>query len=72
MKVTGSMAYAYGEYRGERVRTYALAADLLCRDDYPCEGLLSHVLPISEYGAAFQAAMDKKRSRSVKVALDVR
>jgi threonine dehydrogenase-like Zn-dependent dehydrogenase len=72
LKVTGSMAYAYGEYRGERVRTYALAADLLSRDYYPCEGLLSHVFPISEYGAAFQAAMDKKRSRSVKVALDVR
>ncbi len=72
LKITGSMAYAYGDHSGERVRTYALAVDLLSRDDYPSEGLLSHVFPLSEYGAAFQAAMDKKRSRSVKVALDVR
>jgi threonine dehydrogenase-like Zn-dependent dehydrogenase len=72
LRITGSMAYAYGDYRGERVRTYALAVDLLSRDGYPTEGLLSHVFQLSEYGAAFQAAMDKKRSRSVKIALDVR
>ena len=72
LTVTGSMAYGYGMHRGKRVRTYELALHLLCRDDYPVQGLLTHVFPMVEYGRAFKAAMDKKRSRSVKVALDVR
>jgi threonine dehydrogenase-like Zn-dependent dehydrogenase len=72
LKVTGSVVYGHGMHRGERVRTYELAVELLCRDDYPVHGLLTHVFPMDEYGRAFKAAMDKKRWRSVKVALDVR
>jgi len=70
LRVTGSVVYGHVSYRGERVRTYELAVELLCRDDYPVRGLLTHCFPIEAYGGAFKAAMDKKRHRSVKVALD--
>lgn len=72
LNVTGSMGYGHGIYRGERVRTYDLAVRLLSREDYPVSGLLTHVFPLAEYGRAFKAAMDKRRWRSVKVALDAR
>ena len=72
LEVTGSAAYGHASYGGRRVRTYELAVELLRRDDYPVRGLLTHVFPIEAYGRAFKAAMDKKRHRSVKVALDPR
>jgi threonine dehydrogenase-like Zn-dependent dehydrogenase len=72
LRVTGSMAYGYGKFRGERVRTYGLALDLLTREDYPVSGLLTHGFPLQEYGAAFKTAMNKSRWKSLKVALDLR
>lgn len=72
LRVTGSMAYAYGVFRGERVRTYELALELLSREDYPVDGLLTHLFPLADYAEAFGAAMDKRQRRSVKVALDLR
>jgi erythritol/L-threitol dehydrogenase len=71
LKVTGSMAYAYGLNHGEKVRTYELALELVSREDYPTQGLLTHCFPLRDYAEAFGTAMDKKRCRSVKVALDL-
>ncbi len=72
IKVSGTAMYAYGAWQGQRVRTYQLAVDLLARGDYPVQGLLSHVFPLSAYREAFQAAFDKRRYQSVKVAFDLR
>ena len=64
--------YAYGHFEGRQVRTYQLAVDLLARGDYPAEGLVSHIFPLSDYREAFQVAFDKRRHQSVKVVLDLR
>ena len=72
LRVTGSVAYAYADFRGRRVRTYEMAIELLARGDYPLPGLLSHTFRLHEYGNAFQAAFDKRRYESVKVAFDLR
>jgi len=72
LKVSGSAMYAYGTWRGQRVRTYQLAVDLLARGDYPAQGLVSHIFPLSAYREAFQVAFDKRDHQSVKVAFDLR
>ena len=72
LRLTGSAMYAYGHFQGRQVRTYQLAVDLLASGDYPHQGLLSHVFPLSEYRRAFQVAFDKPGHQSVKVALDLR
>jgi threonine dehydrogenase-like Zn-dependent dehydrogenase len=71
LRLTGSAMYASGTFRGEPVRTYQLAVDLLASGRYPTRGLLSQIFPLQDYRRAFQRAMDKRRWQSVKVALDV-
>ena len=72
LRLSGSAMYAYGTWQRQRVRTYQLAVDLLARGDYPVQGLVSHVFPLSDYRKAFQVAFDKRRHQSVKVVFDLR
>lgn len=71
LRLTGSAMFAYGRYRGRRVRTYQLAIELLARGDYPTQGLLTHIFPLRQYHRAFQAALDKPRYQSVKVVVEL-
>ena len=57
---------------GERVRTSALALELLASGAYPTAGLVSHLFPLARWREAFGAAFDKRASGSVKVAFDLR
>ena len=72
LKLTGSAMYAHGVCQGQTVRTYEKAMELLARGDYPCRGLVSHLFPMADYRQAFQAAFDKRRHQSLKVAMDLR
>jgi threonine dehydrogenase-like Zn-dependent dehydrogenase len=72
LKLSGSAMFAYSVWQGRRVRTYQLAVDLLVRGDYPVQGLVSHVFPLSDYREAFRVAFDKRRHQSVKVVFDLR
>ncbi len=72
LTLSGSAMYAHGEFQGRRVRTYQLAVELLSRPTYPRDGLLTHVFPVRRFAQAFRVAMNKRRHRSVKVALDLR
>ncbi len=72
IRISGSAMYAYGAWQGQRLRTYQLAVDLLARGDYPTQGLVSHVLPLSAYRKAFKTAFDKRRHQSLKVVFDLR
>ncbi len=71
LRLTGSAMFAWGAFRGEPVRTYQLALDLLASGRYPTRSLLSHIFPLQDYRRAFQKAMDKRRWQSLKVALDL-
>ncbi len=72
LRLTGSAMYAYGKLRGQRVRTYQAAVDLLAGGHFPTEGLLTHTFPLPRYRQAFQCALDKRHHQSVKVAVDLR
>jgi erythritol/L-threitol dehydrogenase len=72
LRLTGSLMFAHSVFRGERVRTYEKAVELLARGDYPTRGLVSHVFRLEDYRQAFQAALDKRGHQSLKVAFDLR
>jgi threonine dehydrogenase-like Zn-dependent dehydrogenase len=72
LKLTGSSMYSYGNFQGQKIRTYEKAVELLARGDYPLPGLVSHLFRLADYRRAFQAAFDKRRHHSLKVALDLR
>ncbi|MBF0481558.1 MAG: alcohol dehydrogenase catalytic domain-containing protein [Desulfovibrionaceae bacterium] len=70
--VTGSSSYATAPWRGATVRVYRMALDILAGGGYPSSGLLTHLFRLEDYRRAFQAAIDKKTSGSLKVAFDMR
>ena len=72
LKLTGSSMYSYGNFQGQKIRTYEKAVELLARGDYPLPGLVSHLFPLTDYRRAFKTAFDKRRHQSLKVALDLR
>jgi erythritol/L-threitol dehydrogenase len=72
LRLTGSAMYAHSVFRGEAVRTYEKTVELLARGDYPSAGLVTHQFRLDDYRQAFQAAFDKRRYRSIKVAMDLR
>jgi threonine dehydrogenase-like Zn-dependent dehydrogenase len=72
LRLTGSAMYAHSVFRGEKVRTYEKAVELLARGDYPTAGLVSHRFRLDDYKQAFQAAFDKRSHQSLKVVLDLR
>ena len=71
LRITGSSSYAFGNYEGQRVRTYQMAVDLLAKG-YPTEGLLTHTYSLSAFARAFKTAFNKSGFKSVKVAIDLR
>jgi threonine dehydrogenase-like Zn-dependent dehydrogenase len=72
LKLTGSSMYSYGNFQGQKIRTYEKAVELLARGDYPLQGLVSHLFRLTDYRRAFKTAFDKRRHQSLKVALDLR
>jgi len=71
LRITGSFCYSFGNYEGQRVRTYQMAMDLLAKG-YPTEGLLTHTYSLSKFARAFKTAFNKSGFKSVKVAIDLR
>jgi threonine dehydrogenase-like Zn-dependent dehydrogenase len=69
LRLTGSCIYSHGQFQGRQVRTIKMAVDILASGTYPVEGLLTHMYPLSDYRQAFQTAMDKGRTQSMKVAI---
>jgi threonine dehydrogenase-like Zn-dependent dehydrogenase len=75
LTVSGSSGCATGpdpRRPGRRVRTYALALELLASGRYPTHGLLTHLFPLEDWRKAFATAFDKRACSSVKVAFDMR
>jgi threonine dehydrogenase-like Zn-dependent dehydrogenase len=71
LRVTGTSSYSIGCFKGQRMRTYQMAMDLLA-GDYPCDGLLTHTYPLNAFAQAFKTAFNKSAHKSVKVAIDLR
>ena len=71
LTVTGANCYGFSAWKDGSRRTYERALELLA-GGYPAAGLLTHAFPLAKYRQAFQTALDKRSSGSMKVALDPR
>lgn len=72
LRITGSAMCGTVNFKGQQVRTYSKAVEIVADPAYKADGLLSHVFPLDDFAKAFGAALDKKTCRSVKVAFDMR
>jgi threonine dehydrogenase-like Zn-dependent dehydrogenase len=72
LRVLGAYAYGTETWRGERIRTFALALRLLARGDTPLKPLVTHRFPLDQYRQALAHALLAGRSGAVKVAFDFR
>lgn len=69
LTMQGSNCYAQATHKGETLRTYALALELLQDSAFPTKGLEPRIFPLAQWRKAFITAFDKRKEQSVKVAL---
>jgi threonine dehydrogenase-like Zn-dependent dehydrogenase len=68
LRVAGSFAYSTENYRGQPIRTYQLALDLMKQGQLDLSPLLTHRFHLEEYKQALDALFHKGKSRAMKVA----
>ncbi len=68
IQVVGSYIYGMELWRGERIRTFQLALDLMAEGKVDLAPLLTHQFKLEEYKSALAAVAHKGQSRVVKAA----
>jgi threonine dehydrogenase-like Zn-dependent dehydrogenase len=69
LRLLGTWGYAVEKWHGELVDAFELAARLAENGELKFGGLITHRFPLSEWREAVRVSVDKKKHRSVKVAL---
>jgi len=72
LALLGSNSYGLETIEGKRSNCIEIYLDLLARDRLDVGGLITHRYPLERYADAFLAALDKQRSRAIKVIFDPR
>ena len=70
LRVLGAYAYGVEEWQGKRVRTFALALDLLEGGFVSLRGLVTHRFPLTQWRQAVQTALQAGRRCAIKVVLE--
>ncbi len=70
LRLLGTWGYAREEWNGERLDAFEFAARLVESGDLKFDRLITHRFPLSEWREAVAVSVDKRKHRSVKVALD--
>jgi threonine dehydrogenase-like Zn-dependent dehydrogenase len=68
LTVRGSLCYGVHAHGGAAQHAFAEAASLIASGRTPVRPLVTAIFPIAEYRRAFDAALDRGTTRSVKVA----
>ncbi len=69
VRLLGTWGYALEEWNGEQLDTFELAARLVESGDLKLDGLITHRFPLSKWREAVTVSVDKRKHRSIKVAL---
>lgn len=67
----GAVGHDVVTWEGESISTFELAMRWMQTGRLACESLLTHRFALEAYRQAFDAAVDKRSSRSIKVAFDL-
>ena len=68
----GAIGHGMVDWEDEHIPTFELAMRWMADGTLNVKPLLTHTFPLEEYRKAFATAADKRRTRSVKVAFDMR
>lgn len=68
----GAVGHDVVTWHGRELSNFELAMCWMLDGTLDCRALLTHTFPLEAYRTAFAAALDKRASRSVKVAFDLR
>lgn len=69
VRLIGTMAHGLETYKGRKIKSFDIAADLLLKKKIRSGGLLTHSYPVEEWKQAVRTASDKKKYQSIKVAI---
>ena len=69
VRLLGTWGYGREEWNGEQLDAFELTARLVENGDLRFDGLVTHRFPLSEWREAVAVSVDKRKHRSVKVAL---
>lgn len=73
LTIAGSLAYGWTrdprDVAPSRQRSFSLTLDLLQSTARPLGALVTHTLPMKDYGRALEVSMDRRGARSVKAVL---
>ncbi|MCP4417518.1 MAG: zinc-binding dehydrogenase, partial [Chloroflexi bacterium] len=67
----GAVGHDVVSWEGETLSTFTLAMNWMLAEKVRTDLLLTHRFPLEGYREAFETAVDKKTSRSIKVAFDL-
>ncbi|WLD93875.1 zinc-binding dehydrogenase [Alkalihalobacillus sp. AL-G] len=70
LDVKGSFAYSTEAYQGERVRTFAIAIQLIKEGKVDLSPMITHRFPLDDYKGALKAATSKSSRDAVKVVFE--
>lgn len=70
LEVKGSFAYDTEEYQGKRVRTFAVAIELMRLGKVDLSPLITHRFPLEEYRKALNIASNKGPRAAIKVVFE--
>lgn len=71
VNLIGAVGHDIVTYKEQRISTFELAMRWMLDGKIKTEKLVTHRFPLGEYRKAFQAALNKKESRSIKVAFSM-
>jgi threonine dehydrogenase-like Zn-dependent dehydrogenase len=66
--LVGAVGHNVVTWQGKLVSTFELAMDWMQTGTLRAEELLTHTFPLDAYKQAFSTAVDKQKTRSIKVA----
>jgi L-iditol 2-dehydrogenase len=70
LRVVGTLAYGWcNDLEGNRRRTFDVTIDLMATDADRLRPMLTHTMPLEQYGKAIEVSLDRRTHRSVKAAL---
>lgn len=70
LDVSGSFAYSTEEYKGNRVRTFDIAIDLIRNGKVDLAPMVTHRFPLEKYRDAIDTASNKKNRSAFKVVFE--
>ena len=69
LEIKGFLGYGREVWDGREFHTFAITRELMLRKPLPIDRIVTHIFPLDQYKEALKAAMNRRRSGAMKVAL---